>query len=491
VKVRKKWKVEILRARQKSQRSPYIAQFTGLNAGQAERASYFCEMAKIIISLGLGNPHEKSALTLEPTHPVLSSEIGDALDSLDIDRSLRTNFRESRLSLISMPMLERFSPASDARNFLLATNNAPLHLLDPLYGFSFYKRDHRLHNHCFAIDTWMSHLTSMPASLAKTLWNNRADNMLSGGAFAARQLFKGILPIARDARERATVPEIYVSSESELLELTSHLQSSISAVPGLQLWFRGQCVEYRTPDRSKIVSMGIAPYSNIQESDLTPSLYRKYDSYLDVLEDFQEVVIELAEWAHCARLVTAESRNEVSDSPYRGVASVGKRGMSSYQKGLLLQQYGAPSAYLDITSDCLIAAWFATRRCTTNNDRRMIFQDYQWNGTRQQDWPIIFVFPLVKGLHPFLDLRAILGNTTALRPARQKCGLLGGAGNLARNYCARYMGLKIRLKPGFSLSSPESSSDLFPPTRDDSTLAFLQEKGLGDPKRRFVVSDLA
>lgn len=490
INIREKWKLELSTARDRSQRSIYTSKFKGLTADQASRASYFSEIAKTIGALGLANPHERSALSIEPSHPVAPKYIGNAIKNLNIDSSLATTYKQQKLSLVSLAMIENMTKNSDARKIRESQYNAPLHLLDPLYGFLFHRGKDRIHNHCLAIDIWSSHLSSMPRELAKSLWEKRADNMLSGGAFAGRFLFKDIIQLAQDNLERAQPPEIFVSSESELSSLIEAMQSLTSTHENVQLWFRGQNKEYLTPDRLDIAKRGITPYSNIRDADLTPSLYRNYESYLESTDSFEELVLELAEWVHWANHLAPKSSENGFTPPTRGVSAVTKEGMNSYQKGLILQQYGAPSAYLDITSDHSIAAWFATHKCSNNSESRMQYQKHQWNSENQEEWPTIFVFPLVRGLHPFLDLSSILKDTSALRAQRQKCGLLGGAGNLARNYCARYIGLKIRLKPGFKLSTPADPSYFFPPASEDKAFAFLQENGLGESKRHFVLSEL-
>jgi hypothetical protein len=97
----------------------------------------------------------------------------------------------------------------------------------------------------------------------------------------------------------------------------------------------------------------------------------------------------------------------------------------------------------------------------------------------------VFVFPLVEDAHPFLDLASMLSVDLALRPTRQSCGLLGGAGNLARNYCARYVGLKLRLGPQFALRDPTPASFYFPSEGRDTALSTLLEAELGAPTRHY------
>jgi hypothetical protein len=331
----------------------------------------------------------------------------------------------------------------------------------------------------------------MPRRLAAELWKNRADNMLSGGAFAGRLLFEDIVPIEKDSLRRSQAPEIIISSEKELLNLVDKLRSSASKRFKVEMWFRGQKKDYLTPDRLDLARRGITPYSNIRESDFTPSLYRNYDNIVESPECFEAMVMELAEWVHCAKSILPGEDHKGTIKLADGVAKPTGRGITAYQRGLLLQQYGSPSAYVDITKDPLIAAWFAIHTCKFGEHGMMIYGDHSWSGSDQTAWPTIFIFPLVSGLHPFVDLESVLPDTVALRPSRQRCGLLGGAGNLARNYCARYLGLKIRLAPSFRLSSPLSAFELFPPDTEDRALKLLKNAGLADPRRRFVLSEHA
>ena len=489
--VRKKWRDEILLARKQSQKPENLKMFKGLHRDQVARASYFSQLSHVIKKLGLSNPHEKTALTIEPAHPIQAPFLGKAFDNLKINSALSSAHEQSKLSLLSLKMLAYYAPGSHSVNQKKADLQEPLYLLDPLYGFIFWKEGNRIRNHCFAIEVWEAHLRSMPKKLSRELWSNRADNMLSAGALAGRFLFDNILPAEVDPLKRSMTPEIHVGSEAELTELVREINKSAEKVPEVKLWFRGQNKDYLTPNRLELAKVGVVPYSNIIESDFTPSIYRKYDAYLENIEYFESFILELAEWVYCAEKL-AVSNGEVNvDVSTKGVAAVTSEGITSYQRGLLLQQYGAPSAYLDITKSPEIATWFATHSFTNNEEGKMRYQNYNWNGSAPESWPTLFVFPLIKGLHTYLDLESILSNSGALRPVRQQCGLLGGAGNLARNYCARYLSLKIRLKPGFKLSNPVAASELFPSDSEDSALRFLKEQGLDNLGRNFAVSELA
>jgi hypothetical protein len=489
--LRTRWQGDILQARERAQKSARLGKFKNLGWEQAQRASFFVELSEVIRALGISNPHESSALSIEPTHPVQSRFMGRSLDKLGISPLLGARREELKVSLISMAMLERYSPESDAARIRSLPVRTPLHLLDPLYGFVFIRAKEKIHNHCFALDIWGKHLGSMPAQLSRELWANRSDSMLSGGALAGRYLFSDLIPPAPDAITRSSSAVVHVESEEELLDLVGRLKLSASKTPNVELWFRGQGRDRLTPDRSEIHRIGLTPYSNLPESDFTPSLYRRYDRLLDDLDDFEAFILDLAEWVHFAKLLVPENVREAGVRLNAGPAALTPDSLSSYQKGLLLQQYGAPSAYLDISSDPAIAAWFATHACSITNEKRMLYQSHSWDSSNPDEWPTIFVFPLVKGVHPYLDLASMLKGSAALRAERQKCGLLGGSGNLARNYCARYLGLKIRLKPGFKLSNPLPASHFFPPASEDLTFSYLKDQGLGDTQRQLVLSELA
>jgi hypothetical protein len=96
-------------------------------------------------------------------------------------------------------------------------------------------------------------------------------------------------------------------------------------------------------------------------------------------------------------------------------------------------------------------------------------------GTPPSAWPVIYVFFLHATRHPVLDTSKILDNTDYLRPQVQKCGLLGGAGNLVRNYPARFIALRFRLGPGFASASLPPVQALFPPPSEDAGLRKLLE----------------
>ncbi|UWE15650.1 FRG domain-containing protein [Herbaspirillum huttiense] len=473
----------LLLAKSRSLSNSSRKKFKNLHPEQIARAAYFCEAASVIRDFGLSNAFEKAALSLEPPHPIIPSRLAGKIMKMSGIRGTSVDPTATKLSLLSLTMLNEYAPDSDAAAMAHHCRTQSL-ILDPLYGFGYVVRDdNRFHNHCFALDFWQSRAKSMPSQVRDVLWSNRADSVLSGGVLFARGIFSGTIPIETNALKRVSAPEIIIKSEQHLQEVVSRLKDDLAKIPKVQLWFRGQAKDYQVPSRDALVKLGLTPYSNTQESDFTPSLYRKYDSHLETIEDFEKLLLDVAQWVEAARSILPETPNLreafSSENPYARSSD----GFTSFQRGLLLQQYGAPSAYLDITSDPLTAAWFAINRCTQMPDGEMRYAEHKWTDDEPGRWPTIFVFPLVKGAHPFLELSSILPTQVSMRAERQSCGLLGGAGNLARNYCARYLGLKLRLAPGFFLKRPDQRHYLFPSASEDRALAALNEAGFNSQTR--------
>jgi len=483
------WKESVLEARRRSLEANLIGKFKGLHKEQAQRGAYICELAKLIAGFELANPFERSALSLEPTHPIQPSRMAKKITDLAGTSKVGEGYKDLKLSLLSMPLVASIAPDSEVARMLRGPFQAPLYLLDPLYGFAYFpNRDGKFGNHCFAIDFWQAHLNSMPEGLSALMWKNRSDNMLSGGAFAARHLFSDIIPPESDSAKLSLVPEITVHSEAHLNEIVSALREGAKRLPNVEVWFRGQWKDYQVPDRSELLNLRIAPYSNIPESDFTPSLYRNYDDFLENLESFETVLFEIAQWVEAARRQIPDDPKLADQFSRNAPRALSASGLTSFQRGLLLQQYGAPSAYLDITSDPAVATWFATRRCKQSASGQLAFSKYSWTSPDPSSWPTVFVFPLTKGLHPYLNLDSILSTSKALRPHRQSCGLLGGAGNLARNYCARYLGLKLRLHPTFVTKNSIDPSYFFPSANEDLVLAELAKSGFSSDGRRYPVT---
>jgi hypothetical protein len=256
------------------------------------------------------------------------------------------------------------------------------------------------------------------------------------------------------------------------------------------------------PDRKDLAMKGILPYCDIRDSSLIPSLYRNIDSFFESLEAYELFIGSLGEWSFGASRFlgpryTERRPWETAKEPVSSVPDIGLSftenqynekgelinavtrdyhfGLFTYQLGLVLQHYGCPTGWLDITSDPSIALWFALHH-VVENPKRIRYKLYKWQDSDSDKWPTIFVFLLETDIDPFLDTQSILQGKDTLRPQRQKCGLLGGAGNLCRNYAARYIALKIRLAPGFKLDHPYPQKFLFPGPEEDVLLKKLLQE---------------
>lgn len=180
----------------------------------------------------------------------------------------------------------------------------------------------------------------MPIELSTHLWKNRSDNMLSGGAFAGRHLFSNIIPKESDSSKLSLVPEIVVHSENQLEEIVSALREGAKKLPNIELWFRGQSKDHQVPDRSDLLMHRITPYSNITESDFTPSLYRNYDNSLENIDVFENMLFEMAQWVDAARQLISDDPKLINEFSRRAPRAISIDSLTSFQRGLLLQQYG-------------------------------------------------------------------------------------------------------------------------------------------------------
>ena len=84
-------------------------------------------------------------------------------------------------------------------------------------------------------------------------------------------------------------------------------------------------------------------------------------------------------------------------------------GTTSYRQGLVLQHYGFPTGWLDITCDPKVAFWFALTDLTWTPDGYNA-SHVNWQDSDRGKWPTVFVFPLVEGAHTFLPTERILSN---------------------------------------------------------------------------------
>jgi len=141
-------------------------------------------------------------------------------------------------------------------------------------------------------------------------------------------------------------------------------------------------------------------------------------------------------------------------------------GFYGLQQAFFLQHYGLPSNILDITHDLDVALFFAQNELTSDN----VFVPAA-TATAQ---PLLYAFLLDKHLDRFLNSEALAEHHGLLRPLRQKCGILAGASWTTRNFYARFLAIRIKLKnhvPWGELTQEY----LFPPPEEDTFLADLRD----------------
>ena len=113
------WKRKFHEAKTQAYLTKNIKKFKGLHKEQSQRASYFVEMEKLIQELGISNPHEKSALSIEPTHPVQHKYMDREFAKLNNYPPIIKDYKKYKLTLISLEMIKQYSPKEGANKFLI------------------------------------------------------------------------------------------------------------------------------------------------------------------------------------------------------------------------------------------------------------------------------------------------------------------------------------------------------------------------------------
>jgi len=144
-------------------------------------------------------------------------------------------------------------------------------------------------------------------------------------------------------------------------------------------------------------------------------------------------------------------------------------GHDSVRRNLVLQHYGAPTPYIDVTRDIKVAEWFAL------NKLRIDSKGMTAIGTVHAPFreSAIFVFLVLDDLVPMVETEDLVDPSESLRPYRQHCAVLGGAGNLYRNATSRFVGVKIKFGDAFLPAGLPTATWLFPGPDEDNALKQL------------------
>lgn len=448
--------------------------------------------------LGVYNPMETHALLIEPV-------LERAPPSEAIDRLSPAPLRDLGLDRLGLEWLDgaalqRHLPLSFFGISDLSSAFAGPVLCDPFYGSAIIEHDGAWRTVPFVTDLAHKRAARNPAE--RTLVDDPSAILSDGVRFSSlflRHLFDGEEQASLAALE---VPEVTISSLAELERWQARIEAALAVIgKRARIWFRGQPGEYMMPDRAAAVAQGFLPHSQIRDASIVPSLYRNTAPVSASREVYWRYLRDVLAWQDAARAVFGEDYQEVPlgaafidevrdggleftshlvarDSEGNVVGGRTRHYHMEYsfwQRGLLLQHYGCPTPFIDITSSIAVAHWFATRRFAPSGEGRL-FAPIEWGEDDEASWPRIYGFILVPGLHPIVDSKQLNRGNVSLRAERQSCGLLGGGGLLARNYAARFLSLKFKLHPALARETNLDEETLFPGVGEDPVYRMLRER---------------
>jgi len=490
-------------------------------ARYASRSEFFRRFGTVFAQLG-ALPAELR-LTLEPLHPLPDGQLESWLTQRLEDAGVSPATLHAGLSALSRGL---FTSYGIGQHMLFDAIEAPkdhpdLFLFDPLAGFILWTDNGKTRNFWLGNQRDILEVERMPAPLKSLFVQSHSDHFSLGKSLFTRM----VGPLLRERRyfelDEADIPSIRVESQRDLDALADDLRDACQRAPlPISMFFRGQTNEYLLPDRSHLVKAGVTLYSDVRDHSVVPSLYRKYDQLLNDPRHFRAFVSLLQDWGFCSDMVFGEPARYTTPSgePYTPIAvppdanatmtmhfaggSNGLRafedsgpytlwtvtgpdgviidqyqkfhrpGHDSIRRNLMLQHYGAPTSFIDVTHDVGVAEWFAFNRITVDPSG-LTSSGSILMPPRE---PAIFVFLVLDGLAPVVNTQQLTTEEDALRPHRQACAVLGGAGNLYRNAASRFIALKIKFGDAFRPSGLPTARYLFPGPDEDNALKRLLER---------------
>lgn len=482
-----------------------------------QRARYFLSFGMCFTQLGT-LPGELR-LSIEPLHPLPDLDRKQRITDLLTDLGVRTPSDHQGLSLISRAMVNAYNPAASLfDNVDAPASHTDLFLFDPLTGFVLWSQDGKVRN------TWLGNwrdlvqLQIQPPLVKDVLLRSPSDHFSLGRSLMMR-LIGPLLPRRRFVKDDdAGVPTLVVNDQAELDGLVDDLRVACGRSPfKVSVVFRGQSEEHRLPDRRDLVAALVTPYSDVRDHSVVPSLYRHYDAFLDDPTHFRAFASHMLDWHFYSDMVFGDpvSYFTLDGQPYVPKVLTGPATAScqvfagdrtdlprafdavephsvwtvngpdggvidtyvkrhnlafgNVRRNLILQHYGAPTPYIDVTHDIKVAEWFAFNKISVEqtglSTSGMLAAPFSGSA--------IYAFLVPEGLAPLVDTEHLVTPDQALRPHRQACAVLGGAGNLYRNAASRFIGLKIKFADGFRPMGLPSARHLFPGPDEDSMLKQL------------------
>jgi hypothetical protein len=491
-----------------------------IDARYRQRARYFSQFSDCYALLGALAGELR--LSIEPLHPLPDADhrawVSARLRQLGVSDP-DTDFG---LSVLSRALLTAYNSVVP----LFELVNAPadhddLFLFDPLQGFVLWRDGGRVGSGWLGNQRDIFELERADPGVKALLLRSHSDHFCLGKSLLMRLI--GPLMRRRWAItfDGADIPTVEVSSQLELEQLADDLRNACEAAPAnISAVFRGQTREYLLPDREALVSAAVFLYSDVRDHSVVPSLYRHSDRFLNDPAHFRAFASHLLDWMLCSDLVFGDPVRYASmdGEPYvprqlppdatatmtlhlagqsgglRALEDLGpytiwrvtdadgavldeyvkyhRPGHDSVRRHLILQHYGAPTPFVDVTHDVRIAEWFALHQISVQEDGLssggMVDPPYRE--------PAIFVFLTLDGLVPIVDTGQLTTPEEALRPHRQACAVLGGAGNLYRNAASRFIALKIKFADAFRPANLPTARHLFPGPDEDPMLKRLLDQ---------------
>lgn len=278
----------------------------------------------------------------------------------------------------------------------------------------------------------------------------------------------------------------HIKNRNALDELINFWNSKIKQ-HNLSIWYRGQTKEYFCSDLSSLAKntkVKICPWRSIVDPALTPSLFRYNDikDYAYKLSDlfrYHGVLNEFFKTCFMSKRTDAACKEklplrfidvELSVSSYIDGKYVETHDYhhkyTELTRNLFSQHYGLESPILDLTSDIDIALFFAQNKIQNNSYVKI---------DAKKNKPIIYVFLFNNDIDPFLDSSFLMQDIKALRPLRQKCGVIMGASRLCKEFYSRFISFKIVLEDNIEYNPLYTQEYLFPSEDEDDFLKKLKQ----------------
>lgn len=482
------------------------------------RAAGFHRLAVYLTELGT-LPAEMR-LTFEPLHPlppdVLEEFVAAQLTEMGAEPDRAYGF-----SAVSRALVRSYNPLADPFDLLHVPAGQDLFLFDPLVGFAIWREGSTIRNGWLGNMRDVLALEGAPQPVKDILLRSRSDHFSPGVCVYERLVGPRMRQRWRSARDEAGIPTVVIDSPAQLEAFADDLRNAceLSGAP-VSLVFRGQTEEYPLPDRRKLATPGgICPYADVRDHSLVPSLYRRYDGFTADPGRFRSFVSHLLDWSlysdvvfgDPARYYTPDGqpytpKDQPADATakmtlaFSGVSrdrafedlgpyttwtitgpegevidhyvKVFQPGRDSVRRNLILQHYGAPTPLVDVTRDIGVAQWFAFNRIAVGE------QGLTTSGMVAAPFrsSVIYAFLVLEGMAPLAHTERLVSADESLRPHRQACAVLGGAGNLYRNAVSRFIAVKIRFGDGFLPKDLPAAAHLFPGPDEDRMLARLLEQ---------------